>query len=93
MKLQRTAVHASPAVAATKAKLAPAAGKKAAGAPVKKVLAHNGEDRLEKIRQQAYVLFMARNGVDGCDLDDWLRAEAMVDQFLTQQTPANRSMA
>ena len=78
MKLQRTAVHVSPAMAATKAKGVPS---------------HNGEDRLEKIRQQAYFLFTARNGADGGDLDDWLRAEAMVDQLLTQSVPAGQPMA
>ena len=96
MKLQRTAVHVSPAMAATKAKLAPSAARKAAGAPATKakgVPSHNGEDRLEKIRQQAYFLFTARNGADGGDLDDWLRAEAMVDQLLTQSVPAGQPMA
>ena len=62
MKLQRTAAHASPAMAATKGKPAPSAAKKVAGAPAKKMRAHNGEDRLEMIRQQAYFLFTSRNG-------------------------------
>ena len=93
MKLQRTAAHASPAMAATKGKPAPSAAKKAAGAPAKKMRARNGEDRLEMIRQQAYFLFTSRNGADGSDFDDWLRAEAMVDQLLTKKAPANRPVA
>ncbi len=81
MKLQRPTVHTLPAMVASKGKLAPSSGKVKSAARAKKMLPHNGEDRLEKIRQQAYALYTARNCVDGFELDDWLQAEALVDQI------------
>ncbi len=92
MKLQRTAVHSSPAMAATKGKLAPSSGKIKAAARSKQMLPHNGEDRLEKIRQQAYALYTARNCVEGYELEDWLRAEALVDQISAQQASTSQPM-
>jgi len=37
------------------------------------------EQRVDAIRQAAYVLYEARGGVYGHELEDWLKAEAEVD--------------
>ncbi len=36
------------------------------------------EEQLERIRQRAHELYMARGQEDGHDLEDWLQAEAVV---------------
>jgi Protein of unknown function (DUF2934) len=36
--------------------------------------------REERIRQAAYSFFEERGGYGGSELDDWLRAEALIDQ-------------
>jgi len=38
--------------------------------------------RVEMVRQTAYSFYEARNFQDGNELDDWLQAEAQVDQKL-----------
>lgn len=37
-------------------------------------------DRERRIRETAYTFFVERGGVPGQELDDWLRAEACVEQ-------------
>ena len=32
----------------------------------------------EDVARAAYALYVQRGGVDGCDVEDWLRAEALV---------------
>ena len=44
----------------------------------------NGHARDELVRLTAYSLYEARHGANGSDLDDWLRAEAQVDQLSVQ---------
>ena len=39
-------------------------------------------DRAERVRLAAYALYEQRGRGDGCDFDDWLRAEALVDREL-----------
>lgn len=50
------------------------------------------EPRVDAIRQAAYVLYEARGGADGHELEDWLKAEAEVDaqahQELADPSPA-----
>jgi hypothetical protein len=41
----------------------------------------NGPTREELVRMTAYSFYEARHGIDGSDLDDWLRAEAHVDHL------------
>ncbi len=36
------------------------------------------EEQLEKIRQRAHELYVARGQEDGHDLEDWLQAEAEI---------------
>lgn len=38
------------------------------------------QDRLEKIRQRAYELYEARGREEGHDFDDWLQAEAEIEE-------------
>ena len=85
MKLQRITAHPLPALTATKGKMASSPGKIKAAAPAKEMVPHNGEDRVEQIRQRAYALYTARNRVDGYELEDWLRAEVMVDRVSAPQ--------
>ena len=40
--------------------------------------------RDDLIRRRAYSLYEARHSTNGCDLDDWLQAEAEIDQMPTQ---------
>ena len=54
-----------------------------------KKLQGNGHTRDELVRMTAYSFYEARHGMDGSDLDDWLRAEAHVDQ-LGQSEPSDR---
>ena len=43
------------------------------------LIAHDpSEEQLERIRQRAHDLFVARGQGDGHDLEDWLQAEAEV---------------
>lgn len=37
------------------------------------------QERLEKIRQRAHELYIARGREDGQDIDDWLQAEAEIE--------------
>ena len=39
------------------------------------------EGRMTLIRETAYTLYVARSSVDGHELDDWLQAEAQVNQM------------
>ena len=39
------------------------------------------EGRMNLIRETAYSLYVARSCVDGHELDDWLQAEAQVNQM------------
>lgn len=40
------------------------------------------EDYIERVRMCAYELYVARGGVHGRDLDDWLEAEKQVRKEL-----------
>lgn len=50
----------------------------------------------EKIAQRAYEIYLARGGQPGCEVDDWLRAEAELRQEVEQiaacapENPATR---
>ncbi len=44
----------------------------------------NSHARDELVRLTAYSFYEARHGANGSDLDDWLRAEAQVDQLAAQ---------
>lgn len=46
----------------------------------------NSHSRDELVRLSAYSFYEARQGADGSDLDDWLRAEAHVDQLAAERT-------
>jgi hypothetical protein len=52
-----------------------------------KKLRGNGHTRDELVRMTAYSFYEARQGMDGSDLDDWLRAEAHVDQLGQNASP------
>ncbi len=39
-----------------------------------------GESREEAVRRMAYLLYVERGCVDGCEVEDWLRAEVLVGQ-------------
>jgi hypothetical protein len=43
------------------------------------------------IRQTAYGFYLARGGVDGHELEDWLQAEAVVDGTHTGSPQASES--
>jgi len=58
----------------------PATRIKTHGEPKTRAMGDN-EGRLNMIRQTAYSLYVARGCVDGSELDDWLQAEAQVDQM------------
>jgi len=45
--------------------------------------------RDELIRQTAYAFYVARGCIAGCELDDWLQAEAHVSQVLASPAPAS----
>jgi len=45
-----------------------------------------GEGREEMIRQAAYSLYEARNCEEGHSVEDWLQAEAQIDQLTAQAT-------
>lgn len=49
---------------------------------------HSATDkgRYEMIRQTAYSFYEARGCVDGHELDDWLQAQAQVNQMSGQNT-------
>lgn len=57
--------------------------RKTSPAGVQAVSTVSGEGREELIRQRAYSLYQARNCESGHDLEDWLRAEAQIDQSRT----------
>lgn len=42
---------------------------------IPQTLLHSMEATLDSIRQRAFNLFQSRNGANGSDLEDWLRAE------------------
>lgn len=46
------------------------------------------EQRLERIRQRAHELYVARGQQEGHDLEDWLQAEAEID---AEAAPASES--
>lgn len=50
-------------------------------------------ERDELIRQTAYTLYEARSCVSGHELEDWLQAEAQVDQMLAQGVPMAEPLA
>jgi len=81
MKHQQTAVRAAPSVAAKKSRPVHSAGKTKAVVKPRRVAAGNGDGRLQMIRQTAYSFYEARGNEGGHELDDWLRAEAQVDQM------------
>lgn len=45
------------------------------------------EDREQAIREMAYAFYEARGCVDGNDLDDWIKAEARVQQLYIESEP------
>ena len=49
----------------------------------------NGHSRDELVRLTAYSFYEARQGADGSDLEDWLRAEAQVNQLGAQSGATN----
>lgn len=54
----------------------------------------SGIGRDELIRLTAYTLYEARSCVAGYELDDWLQAEAQVEEMLAQnQSPQNAAQA
>jgi hypothetical protein len=48
-----------------------------------------GDGREEMIRQVAYSLYEARSCEDGHSVEDWLHAEAQIDQMATPNTQAS----
>ena len=44
----------------------------------------------DDIRQRAYQIFLDRGGIDGNDLDDWLRAEAELQAESELQNPTEQ---
>lgn len=50
-------------------------------------------ERDELIRQTAYTLYQARSCASGHELDDWLQAEAQVDQMLARGIPVAEPFA
>jgi len=46
-------------------------------------------ERYRRISETAYELYAERGYLDGHDVEDWLRAEALVDQFLLEPTRAS----
>ncbi len=54
-----------------------------------KKLQGNGHSHDELVRLTAYSIYEARQGAEGSDLDDWLRAEAQVAQFATQRASSD----
>lgn len=41
----------------------------------KHIQSHNSSPTPEEIRERAYLIYLARGGADGRELDDWLQAE------------------
>lgn len=54
-----------------------------------KKLQGNGHSHDELVRLTAYSFYEARQGAEGSDLDDWLRAEAQVAQLAAQSTSSD----
>ena len=50
-------------------------------------------DRDQAIREAAYALFEARGGEPGHELDDWLQAEAQMQQMASPSTDAAEQVA
>jgi hypothetical protein len=48
-----------------------------------------GDGREEMIRQVAFSLYEARSCEDGHSIEDWLQAEAQIDQMAAQATQAS----
>lgn len=68
----------TPAVVAKAKK--PKAGKPAAAIPA--------EGHEEAVRRMAYLLYEQRGCIDGYEVEDWLRAEALVTQQAAASAPA-----
>jgi hypothetical protein len=68
--------------AAKKAAETQAAAAVAALAPVVQI---SNAEREEMIRRTAYALYESRGSVGGNALDDWLKAEAMIDQSVAER--------
>lgn len=49
-------------------------------------------DRDEMIRQTAYSFYEARSYVGGHELDDWLQAEAQVEQMTARESGTAKSL-
>jgi len=71
-----------PAVAKAKT---PKAGKPAAASPAA------GHE--EAVRRMAFLLYEQRGCIDGYELEDWLRAEAMVNEQAAASAPPARKTA
>ena len=92
MKHQQSAVHAAPSVAVKKRKPVHSVVKIKAVTKPGNHAADHGDGRLEMIRQTAYSLYEARNCESGHELEDWLRAEAQVDQISGAKAPVSQSL-
>lgn len=47
------------------------------------------ENREQAIREMAYSFYEARGCVDGNDLDDWIKAEARVQELFIESAPTS----
>ena len=47
-------------------------------APARGAVDVQASNRIDAVREAAYALYLARDRIDGHDLDDWLQAESRV---------------
>jgi hypothetical protein len=66
----------------------PAAAKAKRPKAVKPATASPAGGHEEAVRRMAYLLYVERGRVDGYEVEDWLRAEALVSQQATASGPA-----
>jgi hypothetical protein len=81
MKHQPITVRSPSAVAEKTKKPSRPVARVAENGKLKSLPHGNDEMRLDMIRQTAYSFYLARSCEDGHELDDWLQAEAKVDQM------------
>lgn len=55
--------------------------------------AGTGEGHAEAVRQMAYRLYLERGCADGHEVEDWLRAEALVSQQAARSAPVAKKAA
>jgi hypothetical protein len=92
MKQQQPAVRSAPSVVAKNIKPTHSVTKVKAAATPKSKIAGNADGRLEMIRQRAYSFYEARSYEGGHELDDWLQAEAQVDQIWGKKSRGAQSL-